>query len=177
MAATAITPTTSTDSAASLLRRGLVWLAALTDVGIVIELATARHWTQAVQFVAWGATALLAVAIGLLARRPTAARVRIAQALAVVVLVSSLLGVWEHIEGNYASGELNRRYAQTWATTPETTRWWLAISQQVGPSPPLAAGALTQAGLVVLLATLRHPMLRTRGTTPIRERDEDTATT
>ncbi len=160
------TTTTLTDATSSLLRRGLLWLAALTTVGMAADLATARHWTQAIQLVAWAAIALLAAAIALLLWRPSAVRVRIAQALAMIVVASAIIGVWQHVVANYDAGELDYRHAQTWGSTPEATRWWLAATASVGPSPPFAAGALAQAGLVVLLATLRHPSLRTRGATP-----------
>jgi len=44
----------STDAAAPVLRRGLLWLAVLTTLGVLVELAAERHWTQPIQFVAWG---------------------------------------------------------------------------------------------------------------------------
>ena len=147
------------DSTTPLLRRGFLWLAGLTLVGIGSELAAERHWTQPVQFVAWGALLVAAVAIVLVAVAPSVRRVRLARVLAVAVILSAVLGVWEHVESNYESGELDRQYADTWESLPETTRWWLAVSKTVGPSPPLAPAALAEASLCVLLATLRHPAL------------------
>jgi hypothetical protein len=75
-------------------------------------------------------------------------------------MLASLWGIFEHVEANYDAAPLDFNYANTWDTLPETTRWWLALSKSVGPSPPLAPGALAQAGLCVLLASLRHPALR-----------------
>ena len=46
------------DTAAPLLRRGLLWLAGLTIAALALELAIERHWTQPVQWIAWGALAL-----------------------------------------------------------------------------------------------------------------------
>ena len=103
----------------------------MTSAGIVVELAVERHWSQPSQQVAW-----------------------------VAVMLSAVYGIWEHVDSNYDAGELDYRYADTWGSVPETTRWWLAVSKTVGPSPPLAPGALAQASLCVLLATLRHPSLR-----------------
>ena len=60
-------------SSDSLLRRGLLWLAALTSLGIVVELALERHWTQPIQLVAWVAVAVMLVAVVLVARDPSAA--------------------------------------------------------------------------------------------------------
>lgn len=150
---------TSTEAQAPVLRRGLLWLAALTTAGILIELAAERHWTQAIQLVAWGAVGVIAVAIALVAWSPSRGRVQVARILAIVVMLSALLGIWEHIEGNHDSGPLDAQYGDTWDGLSESTRWWLALSKTVGPSPPLAPGALAQAGLCVLLVTLRHPAL------------------
>ena len=147
------------DATPALLRRGLLGLAALTTLGITLELITERHWTQPVQFVAWGALGLLAVAIGLLWGQPTRTRLRVAQGIAAVVVVSAAIGVWQHIVANYDAAPLDYRYAQTWEGMSALSRWWLAARKGVGPSPPLAPGALAQAGFCVLLATVRHPVL------------------
>jgi hypothetical protein len=140
-------------------RRALLWLAALTTLGIATELALERHWTQPIQWVAWVATGALAVAIVLLARFPRRGRVRLARILAALVVLSALLGIWEHVYANYDAGSLDHRYADSWDGLTEPTRWWLALSKTVGPSPPLAPAALAQAGVIVLLATVRHPAL------------------
>jgi hypothetical protein len=142
-----------------LLRRGLLWLAGLVVVGIAVELAADRHWTQPVQLIAWAALLLTGVA-AVLVGRPTRTRVRVARALAVLVILASVIGVWEHVESNYDAGELDYVYADAWGALSEPNRWWLAVSKTVGPSPPFAPGALAQAALCVLLATVRHPTLR-----------------
>ena len=147
------------DPPLSLLRRGLLWLAALTTLGIAAELGTERHWTQPIQLVAWGAVGVITVAIALVARAPSRAGVRLAQIFAAAVVLSAAVGIGEHVYANYDAGPLDYHYANTWENLPEATRWWLAITKTVGPSPPLAPGALAQAGLCVLLATLRHPAL------------------
>ena len=134
-------------------------MGALTTLGIVVELGMERHWTQPLQVVAWVAAAALAVAIALLMRDPSPARVRLAQVLAGAVVLSAALGSAVHVYANYDAAPLDRRFADTWESLPEPMRWWLALTKSVGPSPPLAPGALAQAGLCVLLATLRHPGL------------------
>ena len=85
------------DPAAPLLRRGLLGLAALTIVGIAVELYVESHWTDPVQLIAWAALALGVAALALLLGRPSARRVRIAQVLAAIVVVSSVIGVWQHV--------------------------------------------------------------------------------
>lgn len=158
---------TRNDPAPRLLRRGLLGLATLTIIGIAVELYTERHWTQPVQLIAWAALALTAVAILLLVGQPSAGRVRVAQTIAAIVVASAAVGVWQHIAANYDAGPLDRRYGQTWEGMSTLSRWWLAARKGVGPSPPLAPGALAQAGLCVLLATVRHPALRAGRTAPV----------
>ena len=41
------------DSTSALLRKGLLAIAGLTTLGIAVELALERHWTQPVQLIAW----------------------------------------------------------------------------------------------------------------------------
>ena len=145
------------ESLVPLLRRGLLGLAALTTAGITLELITERHWTQRTQLIAWAALALLAVAIALLLGQPSATRVRTARIFALIVVISAAIGVWQHIVANHEAGPLDYRYAQTWEGMSAASRWWLATRKAVGPSPPLAPGALAQAALCVLLATVQHP--------------------
>ena len=150
----------TTDTAAPALRRGFLWLGAASLAGITVELAVERHWTQPIQFVAWVAVAIAAAALALAAWSRSRARLRVAQILAALVILSALIGIWEHVEANYEAGELDYRTADTWETMPEATRWWLAISKSIGPSPPLAPTALAEVSLCVLFATWRHPALR-----------------
>jgi hypothetical protein len=140
-------------------RRGLLGLAGLTVVGIAVELAIERHWTQPGQLIAWGALVLTAVAAALLLGTPSAQRVRVARLLAGLVIGTAFIGIWQHIAANYDAAPLDFRYGPTWDSLPELERWWLAMSKTVGPSPPLAPGALAMAALSVLLASARHPAL------------------
>jgi hypothetical protein len=153
---------TANEQAAPILRRGLLALGAVTIAGLTVELAVERHWTQPTQLIAWAALVVGAVAIGLVAWAPTRRAVLLGRILAIVVMLSGAYGVWEHIESNHDAGELDRNYSESWETLPAATRWWLAASKTVGPSPPLAPGALAQVGLCVVLATVRHPALAAR---------------
>jgi hypothetical protein len=146
----------------SLLRRGLLGIAALTTLGIAGDLAVERHWTSPAQLIPWGALVLIGVSVGLLLGHPSAGRVRLAQLLAVIVVLTAVVGIWEHIYGNYEAGLLDYRYFSTWETMSRSSRWWLALTKGVGPSPPLAPGALAEAALCVLLATLRSPAVTCR---------------
>jgi hypothetical protein len=146
--------------AAPLLRRGVLIVAGVTCLGLLVELAVERHWTQPVQLVAWAALAATLVAAGLVWAAGSSARIRLARVLAVVVIVCAVVGMGEHIVANYDAGELDAEYGDRWSNLSAPQRWWLAISKGVGPSPPLAPGALAEAAALVLLATLRHPAAR-----------------
>lgn len=152
-----------------MLRRGLLALGALTGVGVALELITERHWKGS-QLLAWGALALAAVALGLLLGQPPARRVRVARLLAALVVATAAVGIWRHVVANYDAGPLDYRYAQSWFGMPALDRWWTAARKGVGPSPPLAPGALALIGLCALLATARHPAL-TRGQSAARADD------
>jgi hypothetical protein len=147
------------DEAVPPLRRGLLWLGWLTTLGIAVELATERHWTQPIMLVAWAALAVAGAGLLLLRGAASAGRVRLARLLAVLVIASAALGVGEHVYANFDAGPLDQRYADSWDGLPLATRLWLAVSKTVGPSPPLAPGALAQIGVCMLLASLRHPAL------------------
>lgn len=133
-------------------RRAFVWLGATGIAGTTVELAMLRHWTSASQLVAWAALVALAVALLLTTARPTVARLRAGRYLAVAVALSAAFGVVEHIDANYASGPLDFRYADRWATMSLPARWWAAASGAVGPAPALAPAILAQAAVFVWLA-------------------------
>ena len=147
------------DTATRALRRGLLWLGGFTLAGISVELAVERHWTQPIMLLAWVAVVVAAGALILLARNPSAQQVRIARHLSTFVIAMAVVGIWRHVDGNFDAGSLDQEYAATWDTLSLAHRWWLAISKTVGPSPPLAPGALAQAAFCALLATMRHPAL------------------
>jgi hypothetical protein len=147
----------NSDSATPLLRRGLRWLAALTLLGIVVELAIERHWTQAAQWIAWAAVAVALAALVLVQLDGSRRGMHLAQILSVLVILSSVIGVWQHVAANFDAGSLDYRYADTWDALPELTRWWLALTKTVGPAPLLAPGALAQAAVCILLSTAGRP--------------------
>src|SRR5262245_62089851 len=93
-------------SSADVMRRGLLWLTAAGTVGVALELLLLRHWTEPRELIAWLAVAALAVAVVLGFREPTRDAIRIARGLAVVVLVTSVIGVVVHVWANYESAPL-----------------------------------------------------------------------
>jgi len=147
-------------AAALRMRQGLFWLASLTLVGIAVEMLVERHWTQPAQWIAWVALAVAALAVALVGWRPSEGGVRLARILAYAVIASAAVGIWQHVASNYDAGPLDAEYTETWDSLPEATRWWLAATKTVGPSPLLAPGALAQAGVSVLLLSLGQPARR-----------------
>lgn len=149
-------PTSSED----LLRRGLLWLAALGTAGTALELVLLRHWDNPLELIPFGALGVLAVAILLVVRRPSARSIGSARVLASAVLVTSVIGVLIHVRSNYESAPLDFRYTASWPTTPEPIRWLLAATDTVGPSPTLAPAAIAFMAFALLIATIRHPAVR-----------------
>lgn len=142
-----------------MLRRCLLALVGLSAAGTAVELAMLRHWNGPLQLLPWVALAVVGIAAGLLARRPSRRMVQTVRVLALAVAVSAAAGVYVHVEENYQSGPLDQRYTSTWDTMPAAARWWAAVSKTVGPAPPVAPGVLAQAALGLLFATVRHPAL------------------
>jgi hypothetical protein len=140
------------------LRYGLIGLTALSILGAAFELATERHWQTWEQLLPWGVLVLLTIGVTLLALRDSSGAITVVRMLSLVVLPVALFGVYAHVAANYDAGFLDQRYADTWETIPEVSRWWYALTKSVGPTPPLAPGALAQTALLLLLATLaRRP--------------------
>jgi hypothetical protein len=155
-----VTHTDESASTVALLRTGILSLGALALLATGAELAMEEHWKPGSQLVPWASLVLSAIAIVLTTRLARSSRqIRIAQALAVVVIVSAGYGVIEHVKSNYESAPLDFRYSETWETMAEPTRMWLAVTHQVGPSPTLAPLALAYGSMCVVLATFRHPAL------------------
>ena len=142
---------------AETLRRWLLGLAVLTSLGLIVELAAERHWTQPSQWIAWAAIAATLLAAALRYWRSSAVAVRSARLLAMAVILSAMVGIWQHVASNYDAGPLDADYELSWDTLSEPARWWLAVSKTVGPSPPLAPGALALAGQFILLASTQRP--------------------
>jgi hypothetical protein len=145
---------------AHVLRTSLLAVAGLSIVGIVAELLIERHWGSLVRYVPWVCLAFMAWAVYAIARRPTGRVIRVARTLAVLVMAGAGLGIALHINENYTAAPLDFRYQDAWATMSEPQRWWAAFSKSVGPAPTFAPAALAEIGLLVLVATLRHPVLR-----------------
>ena len=155
---------------AVLVRRSLVGLTVITILATAFELATERHWHGFEQLVPWLALVVLTVATVLGLRPGGWGRVAVL-VLVLLVLAASIYGVIDHILVNYRSGALDQHFADTWESLPSARRWWYATTKTVGPSPPLAPGALGLAALLLLLASLIDTRPRS---SPIPDRPDTT---
>lgn len=139
----------------SVYRRVLTLLGIGTVLGALTELAMLRHWQGPAQLVPWAVLAVLLLgAVAWLVRRTTgtARTVRVA---AVVSVLGSAYGVYEHVLANLRAGPLDPRYAEAWDAMSGAARLWAATSGAVGPSPVLVPGTMGLAGVLLWLAVLR----------------------
>ncbi len=155
---------------ATLLRRGLLGLAALGIAGTLLELVFLRHWGGISQLIVWPGVIVLGAALVLMVIHPTRTSVQVVRALALVAIATSFLGVGLHVLENLDAGPLDRAYATAWDGLPTIRQWWLAITGGVGPAPVLAPGALAEIALALGLATIRHPALEARSARAARAR-------
>jgi len=139
----------------ALYRRVLTWLGIGTALGACAELAMLRHWQGPGQLVPWGVLAVLLVAAAVWLVRRSVASARALQAVAVVAVLGSAFGVYEHVGANLAVGSLSGRYGPGWESLPATAQVWAAATGAVGAAPVLAPGMVGLAGVLLGLAALR----------------------
>jgi hypothetical protein len=144
-------------AAARLLRGGLLALCAASIAGTAVELAMIRHWDSAIQLVPWVALGALTLALAAVVKRPTPATLNWARAVAVVVALTALFGIFEHADANYHAGRRDRHYSTRWATMSTPSRWWAVATGGLRKSPVLAPAVLAEAAFCLALATARHP--------------------
>lgn len=145
----------------TLLRRGVLGLALLGIVGTAIELVFLRHWSGVTQLIVWPAITALGIGFLLLVRKPNRKRIQAACGIALVVVMVAGIGISLHVLENLGAGPLDRDYGPRWDQMSPVEQWTAAIIGDVGPSPTLAPGVLAEISFALLLATVRHPALRT----------------
>ena len=139
------------------LRLFLLVMAGLVFVVTPVELWLNEHYESPVQLIPFllSALGLIAVLLVLVApRRETLIGLR---SIAVVIILGSLLGMYEHFEANMAF-ELDIR--------PGAAASDVLLETLKGASPMLAPGILAFGALLCLAATYHHPAL-------VRSRSDD----
>ena len=147
-------------------RRLLLALVVFGALGLGAELVLLEHWEQATQwapFVALTATVVTASGLWL---RPSGRAVRVFRWTMWIVTVVGLVGVTLHLRSNVAFER---------EIVPDAAGAGLLLEALRGATPTLAPGALLQLGLLGLIVTFRHPLLR-NGDPPARGSHSDTET-
>jgi hypothetical protein len=138
--------------AAAPLRRILLALVLLSAVGLLLELLLLGHVESLSQWMPLAILGgVLSVSLAVVVR-PGRRVLRIFQLLMLLCVGTGLLGIWLHYRGNVEFAlELH----------PELRGLALFREAIRGATPTLAAGALTQLGVLGLASAFRHPMLCT----------------
>lgn len=153
---------TANDRGSDPIRRLLLALVLVGCAGLAAELLLLEHTettTQWLPLLVITATFISAVA---LLSRPTRRLLRLFQGVMVLVVLIGGLGVYLHYDGN-TEFELEM--------DPTARGLGLVWSALHGATPALAPGALVQLGLLGLIATYRHPLLRR----PVQDRSSRSA--
>ena len=131
-------------------RRFLLVVSGALFAATAVELLLTEHYENPLQLVAFALCALglaVVLAVWVAPRRATVQALRIGM---VVVALGTLLGVYEHMAGNWAFAREVR---------PDAFGSDLAWSVLSGGNPLLAPGVLLLGGVLAVAATYRHPVL------------------
>ena len=132
------------------LRRFLLVVSALLLLGTLMELWLVGHtesFVQLIPFALSGLGLILATVVLLHERRSTLLALRVC---ALLLMLGSLFGVYEHIIGNIAfQTEVN----------PSAPAREVLVAAMSGGNPLLAPGILALAAVLAIAATYRHPAL------------------
>lgn len=139
----------------SLYRRALTWLGLGAGLGACTELVMLRHWQGPAQIVPWVVLGVLLLAAVAWLLRRSAATARAVQGAAVVAVLGSAYGVYEHVLANLRAGPLDPRYGEGWAAMSLPVQLWAAVNGSVGPSPVLVPGTMGLVGVLLWLAVFR----------------------
>lgn len=132
------------------LRRFLLIVAAASCLGIGAELWLAEHTGEAMQLVPFALCGLGFAASTAALVRPGRWTLLALRLVMIPVALGSLLGVWEHLEGNL---EFARELQ------PSATSGAALLEAIYGAAPLLAPAALALIAVLALAATYYHPML------------------
>ena len=114
-----------------------------------------RHWQGPAQIVPWVVLGLLLLAAFAWLLRRSAATARAVQSTAVVAVLGSAYGVYEHVLANLRAGPIDPRYGEAWSAMSGPAQLWVAVNGSVGPSPVLVPGTMGLVGVLLWLAVFR----------------------
>ena len=142
------------EGAAGTLRGAMALLVVISILSVAVALAYERHWEEFWQLMPWATLVLSGLALVALVLRTSRATIRIARIVAVLVLVTALLGIWRHFDHNYVTAVMDQDYADRWGEMPVVERVWTVANGSVGHVPVPAAGALVPVGVTLWMTTL-----------------------
>jgi hypothetical protein len=151
-----------------LLRAGILLVAAISLVGLALELVFLRHWGDT-RSIVWLGMLALALSLALLVIRPNRSRVRVAQGLALAAGLVAIIGIGYHTIENLDAGPLDRDYADRWGTMSDVDQLLAATTGDVGPAPILAPGSIAEIAALLVLASIGHPSLAHARLAPMEE--------
>ncbi len=132
------------------LRNFLLGLAGFICAGTIVELLLAKHFDKPMQIFPF-VLCVAGIAVVVLAwRRPSRAVIQALRGVMALLVAGSLLGVYEHIEGNL---EVVREVQPSAATST------VLLKTLTGAAPLLAPGILALAAMIAIAATYYHPAL------------------
>ena len=140
----------STTTIEQRLRTFLLWLAGSMCVGTIVELFLAKHYEDPLQLLPFILCGVGLVAVAAVLRRPQRTRLLALRGVMSLLLLGSLIGVYEHLVSNFAF-ELDMRPSAIWSDV-----WFQALR---GAAPLLAPGILAVAAVIAIAATYAHPAL------------------
>lgn len=129
-------------------------LVVISILSVAVALAYERHWEEFWQLVPWATLVLSGLALVALVVRMSRTTIRIARIVAVLVVVTALLGIWRHFDHNYGTAVMDQDYADRWAEMPVVERVWTVANGSVGHVPVPAAGALVPVGMTLWMTTV-----------------------
>jgi len=132
------------------LRTFLLWLAVLLSAGALVELWAADHTEEPLQWVPFVLCGLSLIVLAAALLRPQRGVLLALRGVMVLMVLGSLLGIYEHVAGNIAFAQEIR---------PTTAGFDLLLEGLTGANPLLAPGMLAVAALIALAATYCHPAL------------------
>ena len=128
----------------------LLSLAALSCVGVVIELWLTAHTKELLQFVPFVLCALGLAVIIVVLFRPTRTAIRAMRIVMGALVLGSLVGVYEHLTGNWEI---------LLETKPNLAVGEMLLESLRGAAPLLAPGILVLVALLAVAATYHHSAL------------------
>ena len=149
------------EGAAGGLRAGLLLLVVLGVAGVALSLAYERHWLSSWQLAPWITLGIVTATTVALLVRPTVAMAWLVRTVAVLAIVSSAIGVWQHADANYNAGGAAEQdsgdgHGHSHGREENSTGPSMGdvVTGTVGHAPLPSALAIAPVGLALGLATI-----------------------